>query len=400
MADDPVLRIVIQDQGQPGAPTQPAGTTPSQPAERTIRDVSDEYYKALREQHKQEQDEAAKLKRSMYPPPYAAPKPELDLGEMSDFFGPEYRKKLFETEKKKLDAQIPVLEEAEKVEVPTLEELPSMQESVGKLWQSFKKGDLAGGMEAVDNLGLSAGMGGIEGVAAAAGPAAAILIAKEVGDYINATVTDAIKGGIGGAGGVVTEIATAHDHVSPAVQMLGDAASKAGEKLESFAPVTGYAIVAIGETTKALGNVMAALDQTAQKYSEYNSQIAMAEAQNEASTMLADINRANELGPELSRYVDAQSNLQTKYEDAKVQILERILPIISTILETVTMVIPSGETIGAAINTLTDPLGTIASAIADLIGMQRADKLPDVQDPTDLLFRGGLELPVAGDPRN
>jgi len=68
-------------------------------------------------------------------------------------------------------------------------------------------------------------------------------------------------------------------------------------------------------------------------------------------------------GPELARYIQVRSDLQQKFEDIKIKLLTRILEVVNPILTIVEAIVPSGEGISAAIESLTNPLGAIAAPL-------------------------------------
>jgi hypothetical protein len=250
--------------------------------------------------------------------------------------------------------------------------------------------EAAGATEAIPEALPAGGAGMMEQVAAAAGPIGmAIVAAKVIADM----VTGAIKSVVGGIGGIAKGIASPEHDPSVPLGSLGEAASSASEKIMLFVPAIGVMGVAFGETAKVLSGLMQALDKTADRYGEYSPVIAQQKAFAEIRQTMGDLRRSQEVGPELAKYVQAQSELTQKYEDIKVKLLVRMLPSVTRILEVLEMAMSAGEGIEKAISTLTDPLGNLASAAAELIGIQREDKLEDIHDPTDMLFKQEVKIP-------
>lgn len=198
--------------------------------------------------------------------------------------------------------------------------------------------------------------------------------AKEADELIKGR----IKGVIGGIGDFITKRASANTDPSVPLAALGDAASSAGEYLGSF----GYLVIGAGESLKAFSTVMQALDATSKRYGEYSPEIAQAQAVAEVQQTMGDLRRAQEVGPELAKYLIAQSDLQQHFEDSKAKFIAKITPIITRILEVVDMAVTSGEGIQNAILSLLKPLGEIFG-ISQTI---REENRPLPKDPTETIL--------------
>ena len=235
--------------------------------------------------------------------------------------------------------------------------------------------------------GGGASAGGMMGMAAEAMPIIAVAsLAKEVSEAISAAVMGGIHATVGAVSGVANFAASANSDPSVPIGQLGDAASKAGEQVAKVVPALGWMITAAGESAKALSSFMQAVDQTAEKYGEYSAEIAQAQGISEIRQTMGALRRAQEVGPEIARYIEARSDLQAKFEDIKIKLLVKILPAVTRILEVLEAIMPSGKGIEDAIGQLTDPIGTLANAAAELVGLKRDEKLPDIKDPTELLL--------------
>jgi hypothetical protein len=234
--------------------------------------------------------------------------------------------------------------------------------------------------------------GGLTDLAAEAAPIAAIAyLARKVQD----AVVDGMKSAIGGAGGLVAGIASADTDPARPIAELGEAASRAGGKIAQLEPWTGMAIIAIGETAKAFSRVTQAVDQTATRYGEYNQDIAREQALADIRLVRGDMRRSQELGPDLAKYVAAQSELKDSFEDLKAKLLSGLLPLITTSVNSLTIAVD-------LLNELTD-LGKISAealtlqlptAITDMQDfLKRMANKPTLVDPTDMLFRQAPILP-------
>lgn len=256
-----------------------------------------------------------------------------------------------------------------------------------------KTAKAAGTATAVSGAGAAAATGGA--AAAGAGLAsAAVPIALVVGAAvaIKTAVDQLVKGVAAAVREVLTTIASADADPAKPIAALGEASTKAGEKLL----VLGTHAVIVGETLKTLAAVMQAIDKTAERYGEYNPQIAQAQAVAEIRHVMGDLRRSQQISAEMARYIAARSDLQQKWEDIKVRLLNKLLPLITRILEMLEAAMAAGEGIGDSISALLNPLSTIADAITKLLDMQR-DKEP--MDPTEQILnnpnfaQGGAWVP-------
>lgn len=262
-------------------------------------------------------------------------------------------------------------------------------------------GDDKGGiMDAL--LGKGGMLGGaIQAAGAAALPALAI---KEMLKQVNAAVIGSTKAVIGGASGIANFAADANADPAAHIKSFGDATSKAGEQIaDKLSPALGWMTVAAGESAAALGSFMAAVNKTAERYGEFSAEISGAQAMAEITQTMGDMRRAQEIGPEIANFLMAQSDLQQKFEDAKIKILAKILPLATRGVELLELIMPSGNTVGAAIDGLSGALvGMIGSHLAaPLMGILKAmeeQRYREVADPTDALFldssdRNSMQVP-------
>ncbi len=190
------------------------------------------------------------------------------------------------------------------------------------------------GADAAAGEATAAG-GGMAGAMSGLAAARPIIVA---GIAVTRAVDEAVKGVLRGVGGVLQGIASANADPSVPLAAMGDAASSAGEKLTYFIPAVGLSVMAMGEMTKSFAGLMRALDQTAQRYGEYSPDIAQAQGLADIRQTIGDMERSQQIGPELAKYVDAQSQLQQTVEDVKVGLLEEFLPLVTGAVETVNQI--------------------------------------------------------------
>lgn len=210
---------------------------------------------------------------------------------------------------------------------------------------------------------------------------------------LSSAATGAVKTTIGGASGIANWAASADSDPSKTLENMGDAASKAGDAMSNIIPFSGLWVTALGESTKALGTFMQAVDKTAERYAEVSGPIAAQQAMGEIRQVMGDLRRAQEVGPEIVRYMKTQQDIQQKFEDIKVKILTKLLAAINPALEVIDKLLPTLEAVmEGPITALMQPIQAIAEAINSLVVIQRDDRLPTVQDPADIL----LSRTVAG----
>lgn len=104
-----------------------------------------------------------------------------------------------------------------------------------------------------------------------------------------------------------------------------DNKSKDGISLARLASITP-------ELIKGFNVINNVADGMAKKYGDYSPQIAQAQAMAEIKMEMGNLRRAQESGSELAEYVKAQSELQNQWEDVKVEIMKKVVPVLTGIL--------------------------------------------------------------------
>lgn len=150
-----------------------------------------------------------------------------------------------------------------------------------------------------------------------------------------ATASGSIAPAAGGEAAAGAAVAGG-ESAAGAAAAAGGLATAAGAAAAALAPVA-VAAVAVAIGMKAIDSVVSPL---VQKYGEYNAQIARAQAMAEVRQTYGDIRRANENAPELAQYVELQSRMEQSFEDVKVALISRLLPIANSIMEIVTALMP------------------------------------------------------------
>lgn len=253
----------------------------------------------------------------------------------------------------------------------------------------------SGGAGAAGAAGAAGGASGGMGAAmAAAGPAAAVVAAVLVAmDSVKSTIRSTISA----IGSAANFAASSDSDPASSLDKVGDAANGVADKLTYISPLLSVFGTAVGESIKAFAALMHEIDKTADRYGEYSPEIAQAQAIAEIRLTLGDLRRSREVETQLARYVQTQAEMQEKFEDIKVKLLVRILPVVTRIMEKIDMALSNAERVEHAISSLLEPLSRIPGAINSFEGTMRQATTPEPTDPTEILFGPNMVLPIPGE---
>jgi len=203
---------------------------------------------------------------------------------------------------------------------------------------------------------------------------------------IDKKITQGVKATVQTAGKIAAGIASPDDDPAKKIDAFGEALSSTGEQV----PIFGRYLVAAGEAARAFASVMTALDATADKYAEYNPQIAQAQAMVEIQQEMANFRRAQEVSAELTRYVQAQGQLQQNFEEIKIKLLTMLLPTVNMMMSTLNNVVTLLGGVAATMNQQDENIDP-TSLILGLSNQAAGDNI----NPNDLMLQPG-QLPAAG----
>lgn len=213
---------------------------------------------------------------------------------------------------------------------------------------------------------------------------------------------DSMRGMLGGIGGPLvgagldafTGMRKAQKQADD-LNKLGDTAGAAAAQLTAFVP-------AIAATGVAFGALTSAIDASVQKYGEVSPEVAQAQANAEIMHTLGDIQRGQEHGADLARYVESQARMQEKFEEAKMKFLSKIMPIIEAIFEFLGDIMEAFGGLSVLAEQIVNPLNSIAGSAVESVAIQRDARFEDdrKKDPTSILFddddgtdRRGVRVP-------
>ena len=153
----------------------------------------------------------------------------------------------------------------------------------------------------------------------------------------------------------------------PTAEMAPDQGKKGlAGMLEGAAPMIAIATVIGSAVVAGFKMVSGEANKMANTYGEYDPAIAQAQAQAEMRKVLGDMRRAEEASGELAAFVEAQSQMQDRWEDLKVKIMTKIVPVVTGILE-------------------------VLGALFGLASKRDADE--ELKDPTTILLGNQVEVP-------
>lgn len=147
-------------------------------------------------------------------------------------------------------------------------------------------------------------------------------------------------------------LTSASTDISEPLTALGASARSTGAELTKWGNGMGIILEGVGAAAENFGRLLNNLNQMADRYASVNPNIAVAEAQAEVAMLLGDIRRGQQAAPELTRYIQARTEIQQKYEDMKIAYMERLLPLVNTVLEYISEHMPNKEQVEGTLNNL------------------------------------------------
>lgn len=243
-----------------------------------------------------------------------------------------------------------------------------------------------GGSTAAVGAALSAG-------AKAFGPVGVVM---DMAMAVVNVFSGAMKGAIGVVGDFAKAMADPSADISIPISNVGQSLSEFGNKLIYVFPPLGLLTIAAGESAAALGGLIQAIDATADRYSEFSPEITQAQAIAEIRQTMGDFRRAQEISGEMVKYLMQQSDIQQKFEDIKVKVLIKMLPVVTRMLEILEKMLPSAEGFVLGFDLVTGPLQMLVTLVHKLLGIEEEKQIGDIEDPTMQLFSNAFATSLAG----
>jgi hypothetical protein len=180
---------------------------------------------------------------------------------------------------------------------------------------------------------------GVPGAETGANIAGAVSTGFAVGGPVGAVImgaTEAIKAlgegaraAISGTSQFAASMISADSSATSSVMATGAAFTSAGQAIGKISPIVGTVVETLGTFGTALGTVMQQMDGMVDRYAQYSPGLAVGQAQADITQQLGDFQRAQEATPALLEYLQARTDLQQKFEDMKIQFLEKITPAVT-----------------------------------------------------------------------
>lgn len=229
---------------------------------------------------------------------------------------------------------------------------------------------------AVADAGVTAGM------VAAAAPiiGAAVAIGMEIERVWRATVRaihDIAVGGIDAVATMATRLISSDNDPSQYVDLLGDTLTQASEAIYTYTQNLGHDMAfvgamlgtfgeVIGHSISAIAMFMQAFDGMVERYSGYNPALAQTYAEASIVNVLGDIRRAQEAGPALMQYIEARTELQQRFEDVKIQLLNAMAPALNAAMKAIQAGLPLIEVMSKLLEAVVKFFGIVAEDTSDI----------------------------------
>lgn len=212
------------------------------------------------------------------------------------------------------------------------------------------------------------------------------------------TTTPAATGDAAKAADSMGALAESASNAASQTAGLSTGAANAASASSSLAKAMGPLGVAATATALGLNALDRVIQPLIQNYADYNPQVAMAQAMAEVRTTFGDMRRAQESGPQLASYIKAQTELQQKWEDVKVGLLTKLMPIAEAIMELISTLLPIVQTGLQPVAVVAELIGKILKAITGFFASQSDQDSQTNLDPFSVLLSGYTFGQPAGSP--
>lgn len=256
------------------------------------------------------------------------------------------------------------------------------QQSPG--WFGGPSGNLSGGPAAMARGFMYGGpQGAMRGIMGQAlgGMAQGAQGAAAGGAGIGGSAAGAFSGAMAAAGPVGIAIAVAQavaSAVKGAISFAGNtaraaASMNAGQAVDWFEGVVRKIPIlgdVIGEAIGQFRALVDAIDQVAKRLAPFSAEISVAEANAEVRRVQNEARRAKQLGPELAAFVDAKSRAKESMENIQAKILEKILPVVTRIMEMIASILEGAEKFGDVY----DAIPGMGESVKDMLDVLKGTK--------------------------
>ncbi len=145
----------------------------------------------------------------------------------------------------------------------------------------------------------------------------------------------------------------------------------------------------IGTVVSGIGSISDAISGYGDKYGDINAGVASAKAQVEVQQTMGDMRRAATSSEDLAKYIVAQGETQAKFEDMKIRILTKLLPLVTDGLKIAENLMPLAELVVSILKLPAEAVLTIVKILSEMLNIfRKAEEEPGEQrDQTDWVLR-------------
>lgn len=138
-------------------------------------------------------------------------------------------------------------------------------------------------------------------------------------------------------------------------------ANVASTALMGIAPIAGAVGLALTGMASAAKGVYDGLQRTADRLAPFSAQLTVAQVQADIRQLMTDMRKAQQLGPELAKFVEQSSKAREKYDDAVTRLQLKLLPIATELIEILTGILNFFAGLGA--KEMPEKIGKVATGI-------------------------------------
>jgi len=145
-----------------------------------------------------------------------------------------------------------------------------------------------------------------------------------------------------------------YGYAAEAVQAATGTGGNAIQYIAATVAALGPVGVAAAAAALGLYAVSSAANSAAERYGGFSPNIMAAEANASIRELMGDIRRAQMLGPELGKFIDAKSRLSEGWENVKAEFLKKVVPALTEIVNFLAELMAGTNALGAGLKAAND----------------------------------------------
>ncbi len=229
------------------------------------------------------------------------------------------------------------------------------------------------------------GMGGEEGGAAGGGAGGALAAIPVIGAVVAGLVllSEGIKKTAAAFGKFAVGLVSPDDNPASMVENIGGFVKGLGDAV----PILGTFVSVLGTAISTVGQFMRAMDGMVERYAAFSPELAQAQAMADIVQVMGDFRRAQEVTPELLQYLQTRTEMQQKFEDAKIRFIQKMMPTAIKVMEMTEKLLPLVEVIVDIISAILNLIPGVGDKVDEIRKkMDKDDTAMDFQLPTDIIL--------------